>query len=81
LINGNVMWDTTEPDLSLGETERLLLLVRRVRNNLFHGGKFSNEAFEDIDRQERLLKGSLLVLKECLRVSPQVNNAFDSAII
>ena len=81
LINGNVMWDTTEPDLSLGETERLLLLVRRVRNNLFHGGKFSNEAFEDTDRQERLLKGSLLVLKECLRVSPQVNNAFDSAII
>jgi len=81
LINGNVMWDTTEPDLSLGETERLLLLVRRVRNNLFHGGKFSNEAFEDIDRQERLLKGSLLVLKECLRVSTQVNSAFDSAII
>jgi len=81
LINSNVMWDTTEPDSSLGETERLLLLVRRVRNNLFHGGKFSNEAFEDTDRQERLLKGSLLVLKECLRVSTQVNSAFDSAII
>lgn len=81
LINGDVAWDTTGPNLSLSETERLLFLVRRVRNNLFHGGKFSNEAFEDSDRQRRLLNGSLLVLNECLRVSPRVKSAFDNATL
>ena len=81
LINGRVAWDTTGPNQSLSEPELLLLHVRRVRNNLFHGAKFSNTSFEDTDRQERLLKGSLLVLKECLRISPSVKSAFDSATI
>lgn len=81
VINGVVAWNSAGPNPSLSETERLLVLVRRIRNNLFHGAKFSNEAFEDTNRQERLLKGSLLILKECLRVSSRVKNIFDSATI
>jgi hypothetical protein len=81
LLNGKLGWDTSGPDQSLTETERLLALVRRVRNNLFHGGKFSNEVFESTERHERLLRSSLLILEECLRISPNVQVVFNTAVI
>ena len=81
LIETGLAWETNNPCESVSEVECLLRLVRRVRNNLFHGAKFSNEAFEDTSRQEMLLKGSLLILAECLDVSPQVRSVYESAAI
>jgi hypothetical protein len=81
LVNGRLGWEGGGLTPSLTDTERLLVLVRRVRNNLFHGGKFSNEAFEGTDRHARLVKSSLLILEECLRASPNVKAAFDIAVI
>ena len=46
LPNG-LAWNANMPSNNLTETEVILLLVRRVRNNLFHGGKHGIEAFED----------------------------------
>jgi len=37
--------------------------AKRVRNNLFHGGKHSAQ---DLERNEKLVQSALLVLKECL---------------
>ena len=79
-VNDRLAWSSNDPD-SLSEVERLLLLVRRVRNNLFHGGKFSAEGFEDTSRQERLLKGALMILAECLRLSPEVRSLYYDATI
>ncbi len=56
----------------------ILRMVRTVRNNLFHGGKYKNE---DIARTERLLRSSILVLDECLICAEQVRQHFDAAII
>ncbi len=81
MVDGKLAWSTTGPNGSLSEVERLLVLVRRVRNNLFHGGKFSAEAFEDTPRQERLLRSSLIVLAECLRLDNDVRGFFDLATI
>jgi hypothetical protein len=55
--------------------------VRRVRNNLFHGAKLAAELFEDTERQEQLLASSLVILSECLRLSPDVRGFFDLATI
>src|SRR3546814_18633912 len=43
----------------------VLTYVRRVRNNLFHGGKFNGRWFEP-QRSEQLLKHSLTILRACL---------------
>lgn len=81
VVDGRLAWSKTGLSESLTEVERVLLLVRRVRNNLVHGGKFSPEVFEDTSRQEQLLRSSLTVLDACLRLSTQVMNSFESAAI
>ena len=53
----------------------VLMLVRRVRNNLFHGGKFSREWFDPI-RSEQLLTHSLRILRGCLEASAVVHDAY-----
>ncbi|MBI5643772.1 MAG: hypothetical protein HY954_09905 [Deltaproteobacteria bacterium] len=59
----------------------LIRMVRCVRNNLFHGGKHSIELHENIERTEALLRSTLVVIKECLILSLDVNEKFDEAII
>ena len=81
LIETGLAWETNNPCESVSEVECLLRLVRRVRNNLFHGGKFSSEAFEDTSRQEMLLKSCLVILTECLEVAPQVRTVYQSGAI
>ena len=53
----------------------LLRMVRRVRNNLFHGGKFSSLITEPA-RDRNLIKNSLTILKDCLPLNPLVNSFF-----
>jgi hypothetical protein len=81
VLDKRLAWSTVGPDQRLSDIEQLLLLIRHVRNNLFHGGKFNTEVFEDTERQGRLLESSLVVLAECLRLSPQVKSMFDAATI
>jgi hypothetical protein len=81
LIDGGMAWDSSMPNNGLSEIEKVLLLVRRVRNNLFHGGKFNIEVHEKKERTERLLKSSLIILKACLELDEGVQNNFQQATI
>ena len=81
LANGSLAWSTDLPVGPDRETELLIGLVRRVRNNLFHGGKYNAELHEETARQEQLLKGGILILEECLTVSPPVRRAYNGAAI
>ena len=57
----------------------VLRLVRVVRNNLFHGGKYPIpiEPLEDMARNEVLLNPSIVVLRNCLSISDPVRAAFE----
>ncbi len=79
LKNNSLMWDSTSPNGT--ETEVLFLLVRRIRNNLFHGGKYNVMPFEDTDRTTRLLTGALLIIYEGLSLLPNVQHTYDQAAI
>jgi len=80
-VGGSLGWSTQPPANANTEPELLIALVKRVRNNLFHGGKYNAQMHEETARSERLLSGSLLILEECLRVSPRVKHAYDGATI
>lgn len=58
----------------------LIRLIRTVRNNLFHGGKFPMQPIEEPARNSLLLSHSLVILYECLSLSaehcPQVHANF-----
>ena len=69
-------WREALPPTTPGDrADLVLMLVRRVRNNLFHGGKFSAQWF-DPTRSEQLLRHSLTILRGCLEASPTVHGAY-----
>jgi hypothetical protein len=67
-------WEPTLPDHA-HQAELVLRLVCRVRNNLFHGGKFNGHWFEP-ERSEELLSHGLVILRECVAIHPRVREAY-----
>lgn len=72
--NDVIDWDEVKPD-HRSQTDLILLYVRRVRNNLFHGGKFDGHQLERV-RDYDLLRHSLTILKACLAASDPVRKAY-----
>ena len=81
VVAGNgLMWETRAPHDDESEAARVLLYVRWVRNNLFHGGKFS-PAHGGPSRNVALISHSLVVLRACLALSPDVMGKYESAVL
>ena len=72
--DGALYWDDTLPDYH-SKAELILRLVCRVRNNLFHGGKFNGHWFEP-QRSEYLMQHALVILAECGQSHAKVNEAY-----
>ena len=67
LLEGRLSWKDSPPDGKSSSAQQAILMVRRVRNNLFHGAKiWSPERHLEGDRDERLVRCSLTVLKHCM---------------
>ena len=81
IINDGIAWETPVRPQQEWDIKFILRMVRCVRNNLFHGGKYNFDVHEDTARTERLLSSSLTVLKECLDLAPAVKREFDDATI
>lgn len=75
-VNNFIEWDTTPPDAA-NRAELLLRYVCRVRNNLFHGGKFNGHWFQP-ERSGELLHASLIILDACRKACPAVDRAYHS---
>jgi hypothetical protein len=63
LSNSVLDWADTAAGTSLTD---LFASVRRVRNNLFHGGKFADGSVNNPDRNRRLLNDALEVIHALL---------------
>jgi hypothetical protein len=57
----------------------VLRLVRTIRNNLFHGGKYPLGPVHDVARDRDLLKAGIVVLGQCLELSERVRASFEEA--
>jgi hypothetical protein len=65
-----------EIDVKQAKTQQVLLMIRTVRNNLFHGGKFLAES--EPGRDQRLVSCSLTVLLQCLTLHSGVRQHYES---
>jgi hypothetical protein len=74
--NNMLEFSDTSPDRNLSQAEQVLVLVRQVRNNLFHGGKFLPLPAGDNDRDQLLIRYSLTVLRECIPLHRPVDEAY-----
>jgi hypothetical protein len=74
--DGNLVWEDAAANTNL-QSDLVLTYVRRVRNNLFHGGKFNGRWFAP-ERCELLLRHCLTILHACLDASEEVREAYDN---
>jgi hypothetical protein len=81
ILNGAPAWETATHDPAVSELELLVRAIRVVRNNLFHGGKYNIEFHQTTERTEKLLRSTLVVLRECLVLAPSVRQAFEEATL
>lgn len=61
-INGHCGWEETELDREKTELGKVLLVVKTIRNNLFHGGKASQKDWDDPSRNMFLLRNGKAVI-------------------
>lgn len=80
VADDHLMWETRALPDDQPELDRLLLYVRWVRNNLFHGGKFS-PVHGGLGRNITLINHSLVILRACLDLSPDVREPYESAAL
>ncbi len=76
--NETLGWECQSPT-GQSDIENLILLVRRVRNNLFHGGKYNSPNNDENARNEELLRHGICILEESMNLVPEVKQAYDGA--
>jgi len=77
IVNKRVAWRDSPPDANVSESERVLLMVRRVRNNLFHGAKYWSPENGRRARDRLLVAHSLTVLKVCVSLNEEVTIMYE----
>lgn len=75
--NGFLGWEEYKKPEHFNNFKELLKLVRRVRNNLFHGGKFRSGLEQGSERNSNLLKYGLVILKECIDLNKEIKEKFN----
>ena len=70
-----ITWKVVPP-VKPSDLHAVLATVRRVRNNLFHGGKYGSGPVKDPARDRSLVDAALCVLKECVSLSSAVEKQF-----
>jgi hypothetical protein len=65
--DGALAWKATPRSPGLSDAAWGLLLVRRVRNNLFHGAKFMLGGAEQFGRDRELVAAALTLLEHAMR--------------
>ncbi|MBM3603933.1 MAG: hypothetical protein FJX25_04060 [Alphaproteobacteria bacterium] len=71
-----LQWRVVTPQAE-NENDLIFLYVRRVRNNLFHGGKF-NGRFFDPERSSELLEHSITILMAAIFISRNMLEAYEN---
>ena len=78
--DGQLDWKQTN-NASMSIPLFLNIMVRRVRNNLFHGGKIQTGFTEDLSRDIRLIESAKVVLLEMIYLNEEVKHYYKQPII
>jgi hypothetical protein len=79
-VGGSLSWSRQLKRANEPQLVWLLCMVRRVRNNLFHGGKYPVPHDTEPSRDMGLLKHAITVLDACLVLDDTVESHFWSPL-
>lgn len=77
--NNQVTWQPNPKRSDETDTRYLLRVVRDVRNNLFHGGKYQDGPVHELARDRRLIDAASAVLEACVDLDARIRIVFDEA--
>jgi hypothetical protein len=63
-VGNSLTWAPLDLEECKSELEKVVLSIKTVRNNLFHGGKHGAASWDDAERTTALLLASLAVLDQ-----------------
>jgi hypothetical protein len=76
-FNGeNIEWRNLTQETNETNAKRLLRILKTVRNNLFHGGKYPYDPIRDAD----LIQNCLVVLMFWVDLIPEIREGFEQVI-
>jgi len=75
--DGRLRWIDEPYSLAQCPLHRLLLAIGRVRNNLFHGGRFITHITADPTRDPIPLVHALAILEACAHFDPEVKRRLE----
>lgn len=70
VINGQLSWRKICRQPNESEEEFILRLLKAVRNNLFHGGKYPDGPVTEVARDRDILFAALSILESCFELLP-----------
>lgn len=79
--NGEIHWKPQKYDRREPLLIWLLRMVRSVRNNLFHGGKFPLISIMEPSRDREVLLNSLVILQSSLTLDAEVQRQFFAGLV
>ncbi len=77
LRQGTTIFVNQQIDTNQSKAQQTLLMIRSVRNNLFHGGKHLPHGEQEAGRNARLVSSALTVLKHCATMHPAVQLCYE----
>lgn len=72
-----VTWVPNPRRAAESDGDYLLRVVRDVRNNLFHGGKFNGGPEPELARDRNLIDGATVVLETVAALNPNIRRMLD----
>lgn len=74
---GTLDWSPFNVPVGVTPLDKAIRVIKQVRHNLFHGGKFAIDPEASKDRDTRLLKCALVVLHEIRNQIPAIKEAYE----
>jgi len=71
---GQMVFRRRDPNQNSSDTEKLAIYIRRVRNNLFHGGKFRYEHPRDTE----LIQHSMVILESWAQLDKNIKQELEN---
>ena len=77
--DGRLVWELVRPSQGQSDEAFVLRLLRTVRNNLFHGGKYPDGPIDEIARDTAIIRAACTVLEGCYEVHAGVRRRIDDS--
>lgn len=73
----STQWEQFNMDAGAPDLQKVTDAIKVVRNNLFHGGKYGDKTWNDVNRTSLLVKSSVIMILELVNLNEYLQAYFE----